>query len=149
MHRTAWRWQEEILALDLLLHGFHDPACKSVLELWRDGAIRLVVTKDLLSLYLRALRGLGLTEVILRRWVIWFTARGKCLFLRDASPEIKGYRSILEDASRRGKTCLLISKRSKEGAEGMMERTGLPWTTPDDFLHKRQTPDLGIRASML
>lgn len=75
-----------VLAPEILAKSFHDTQCRNILELWRDGAIRLVITRDLLVSYLRLLKALGIRDDILRRWTQWFTAKDKSTVFLDAKP---------------------------------------------------------------
>ncbi|MFT4586931.1 MAG: hypothetical protein ACI9VS_003209 [Candidatus Binatia bacterium] len=72
-----------VLAPDLLARSFFDPDCFRVLELWRSRRIRPVVNRDLLLRCLKLLRELGLSENLVRRWLWWFTAQTKTLYLAD------------------------------------------------------------------
>jgi hypothetical protein len=72
-----------ILAPDVLARAFVDPACKAVLDLWRDENVVPVVTWDLLQRYLRLLRKFGLSDELLRKWTMWFTARGKTVCILE------------------------------------------------------------------
>ncbi|MDX9971595.1 MAG: hypothetical protein RBU21_01255 [FCB group bacterium] len=64
-----------VLGPDVLASSFFDPASKTVLDHWRNGVVRLIVTRELLMTYLSVLRGLGLSDAQLRRWAMWFTSR--------------------------------------------------------------------------
>lgn len=63
------------LGPDVLAGSFFDADCRAVLECWRDGHMRLVVTRGLLSAYLGVLRSMGVSTPRLRRWALWFTSR--------------------------------------------------------------------------
>ncbi len=118
-----------VLAPDVIGKGFLTPACRTVLERWRDGGIRPVVTRDLLRVYLRLLRDLGVPDPILRRWVLWFSAEGKSAFLDELGPDTASILEILYDATVRGQAGVILSTHEQpNGAEGP------PWMLVDDFL---------------
>ena len=91
-----------VLAPEILAKSFHNSQCKKVLELWRDGSLRPIITRDLLIAYLRLLKALRIPDEILRRWTQWFTATSKSTVLRDANPDQQQPANLLADAAQRG-----------------------------------------------
>lgn len=61
-----------VLAPDLVVAGLFDPHAREVLNAWRDGAIKLVLSRRLLVAYLRALRKAGVPSPVLHVWALWF-----------------------------------------------------------------------------
>jgi hypothetical protein len=52
---------------------------------WRDGLIVPVVTRELLVLYLKTLRQVGLGPELVRKWSLWLTAADKTVYLEGLS----------------------------------------------------------------
>jgi hypothetical protein len=113
----------EVLAKSFLLDEYRE-----LLVQWRDGTIRLVVTRDLLVCYLRLLKRLGLPEAQLRQWSAWFTAPEKAVFLPQAIGGTGCGRDILRDAVIRGKASSVVCGMPVESADGV------PWITVSEFL---------------
>jgi hypothetical protein len=78
--------QRTVLSPEVLGRSFFDPECRKVLEYWRDGKIRLVVTRGLLERYLRLLDKLGASPELLCHWRRWFTAPEKSLYMPERDP---------------------------------------------------------------
>ena len=74
-----------VLAPDLLLRALFDPRARETLNLWRDGLIVPVVTRELLLLYLRTLRQAGVGPELVRKWSLWLTAADKTIYLEGLS----------------------------------------------------------------
>jgi len=105
-----------VLAPDVLARELVDTGCAGVLELWRDGRVRLVVTRALLEAYLRRLDGLGVPEPLLRRWALWFTAPEKVLYIEGGSPD--GDEAACLEAARLGKAEAIVSLRALPESRG-------------------------------
>jgi len=123
-----------VLGPDVLAKSFLAPSCRRILELWRDGAVRLVVSRELLAVYLRVLRGLGLGDDDLRRWALWFSAADRADLAPSAVDAAGGWRGLMDDAARQGGTatvvvCELIAP-SRDSAPGPR------WTSVEGFLSK-------------
>ncbi|MDA1275725.1 MAG: hypothetical protein O2960_17030 [Verrucomicrobia bacterium] len=81
-----------VLAPNLIGRSFFDSSSLRVLEYWRDGRITPVVNRDLLLRYLKMLRALGASDSTTRRWLWWFTAAEKTLYLKELNlPGLDGY----------------------------------------------------------
>ncbi len=98
-----------VLTPDVLAKAFHVPECKSVLESWRDGHIRLALNHELLAQYARVLRGLRIPDPIIRRWLVWFTAQDKAEFLQKQDQPVTGKPQILTDILARTRVDLVIT----------------------------------------
>ncbi len=96
-----------VLGPDVLAGSFFDVDCLAVLEWWRDGNARLVVTRGLLSAYLGVLRSMGISDGLLRRWALWFTSRDTADTHMDASaPTIT---ACLEQAAAYETCCIIVN----------------------------------------
>ena len=74
-----------VLGPDVIGKAFFNAECRRVLHVWRDGRIRLVVTPDLLRLYVGVLRRLSVPDDQIRRWLWWFTDCDKAIFVRGVA----------------------------------------------------------------
>lgn len=125
-----------VLAPGVIAKSFLVEEYRAVLEAWRDGAFRTVVTRELLVCYLQLLRNLGLPDAQLRQWTAWFTAADKSLFLPEPGTASKNSRIILQDAARRGKAIAIVaSEAPAAGASGEAN-----WISVTDFLHRWASP---------
>jgi hypothetical protein len=75
-----------VLGPDLFVAALFDPRARETLQLWRDGAILPIVTRELLVLYLRTLRQAGLDQDLIRKWSLWLTASHKTIYLENLPP---------------------------------------------------------------
>ena len=125
-----------VLAPEVLAKSLHDPHCQKVFELWRDGIIRVVVTRELLVTYLGLLKALGVPDEVLRRWAVWFTAETKSTVLLDSAPGRGGLSNSLEDAAVLGKAeAILYEMVPTSGAPSdSTGRDEVPRRTVKDFL---------------
>jgi len=74
-----------VLGPDVILAALFDAKARAILNEWRDGRIEPVLNRELLFIYLRLLRDVGINEKLLKHWTAWFTNPEKVLFL-DAAP---------------------------------------------------------------
>jgi len=120
-----------VLAPDIIAKSFLLPSCRTVLELWRDAKIQLVVTRKLLVIYLKLLRDLGIADAQLHRWAVWFTGKDKSVFLPESNSGKISLRKILHEAARLGDAEGIVSTN----AAGELPVDGnTPWVSVDDFL---------------
>ncbi len=77
-----------VLGMDVLARSFFDPQCLRVLQLWRDGQIRLLMTRPLLAQYIRILSRLNIPQELLRQWIWWFTTPEKVEVVEDLSSAV-------------------------------------------------------------
>lgn len=116
-----------VMTPDVLAKSFLDTnertggACRGVLELWRDGRIQLVVTRPLLFMYLRVLRGLGVPDKQLRRWLLWFTEPERTVALLDPEAGALRYDDVTRDAASRGAASCVVSARAGTIVAAMSE----------------------------
>jgi hypothetical protein len=73
-----------VFAPDVLIASLYDAEARTMLHQWRDGAIVPVVTRDLLLLYLRTFRQVGLGPELVRKWSLWFTGPDKAVYREDS-----------------------------------------------------------------
>lgn len=78
-----------VFAPDLPGASLFDPHALHVVEQWRDGAIKVVINRPLLMLQLKALRDMGLTPELVRRWTLWLTSPGRADYLDDPAVEAR------------------------------------------------------------
>jgi hypothetical protein len=116
-----------VVAPDVVAKSFLVPECRTVLELWRDARIQLVVTRELLVVYLKVLRDLGIPDAQLHRWAIWFTANDKTVFLSEPNFSGTSVREILHDAASRGNAEAIVSTETAPDVD-------TAWILVDDFL---------------
>jgi hypothetical protein len=90
-----------VVSPDLIVGVYFDEQCKRVLLQWRDGLVRLVLNRELLVIYLRTLREIGIAEREIRRWSTWFSSSNKVEFspqmnlMRKGGAELS--RSVAEE----------------------------------------------------
>ena len=88
-----------VLAPDLLLRALFDPRARNVLNQWRDGLIVPVVTRELLVLYLKKLRQVGLGPELVRKWSLWLTSAEKAIYLDGLSVQQSGGLSLCREVA--------------------------------------------------
>jgi len=118
-----------ILAPDVFARAFMEPASKAVLDFWRDGKVTPVITWDLLQRYLRLLRKCGLPGDALRKWTMWFTARGKTACLLEPRACEATPQEGIARAVEAGCPAAVISCFPPDEA-----CAGVPWLTPEAFV---------------
>jgi hypothetical protein len=116
-----------VVAPDVVAKSFLGPECRTVLELWRDARIQLVVTRELLVIYLKVLRDLGIPEAQLHQWAVWFTANDKSVVLSEPNAGEMTLSEILHDAARRGNAEGIVSTKTSPDVD-------TTWILVDDFL---------------
>jgi hypothetical protein len=127
-----------VLFPDLIVHALsnHEPS-RGILEQWRDGKIRAVSTRGLLERYLKALAGLGLNDVGLRRWIWWFTSPQHSIYLQrsgsDASAGGVCLCSVLAEETQ--SEVIYATPRASEWPPPPTT-TKAVWTTAEDFLKR-------------
>ena len=132
-----------VMTPDVLAKSFLDTnertggACRGVLELWRDGRIQLVVTRPLLFMYLRVLRGLGVPDKQLRRWLLWFTEPERTVALLDPEAGALRYDDVTRDAASRGTAACVVCTRT--GTTTGCLAGQVPYVTASDFLLRNAT----------
>lgn len=99
-----------VLDPSLLAEAVADPRRCGALHAWRDGRIRLVLTRRMLGHSLGLLGRLGLTEDTLRRWALWLTDPARVVLLEPSAEGISLREEYL-DAARRGRAALLLTSR--------------------------------------
>jgi hypothetical protein len=108
-----------VLAPDLFLAALFDARARETLNLWRDGLIFPVVTRELLLLYLKTLRQAGLSQELVRKWSLWLTAGGKTIYLEDFPPQqATGLALCREIASATGAELLATKASSSSATNG-------------------------------
>ena len=120
-----------VLGPDVFARSFFDETCFRVLALWRDGRVRLAVSRELLRHYLRVLRALGVPESQQRQWGQWFTAQEKALYMPAATLAGQGIGALLEDAARRMEAAWVVTVLPRPESEP--GRCGT-WASPEEFL---------------
>lgn len=98
-----------VILPEVLAKSFHDSECKVLLDWWRDGVIRPVLNHELLVLYARVLRDLGVPNPTIRRWLLWFTAVDKANYIRRDGPPRSGWHDIAVDAARTGGATSIVT----------------------------------------
>lgn len=122
--------QRAVIAPEALIRSFFDAECRSVLEYWREGRIRLVVTRSLLRRYLKLLATMGVGQDLLRRWVAWFTSLEKVVYLPEADSEGRSDAALCLEAARLGQARWIVPG-DKTGCEGKVRK--IRWVTPSGF----------------
>lgn len=125
-----------VVGPDVVAKSFLDPGCRTVLELWRDGKIQLVITRDLLFAYFRLLRSLNIPDAQLRCWIRWFTARGRSVLFSESASSERDHHEILCDAACRGEANVIVSTRVMDPQTGEKVPTdeNISWLTVNEFL---------------
>ena len=122
---------------DLVGAALVDSFCGEVLEQWRDGQLLPVVNRSLLMSYFRLLRGLGGTEVLIRRWGWWFTSRDHALFQPgETSTAVNGMRQC-EELARAGQAEWIICSGRKFYPAPKEPSDGASWITAEAFVERR------------
>ena len=116
-----------VVAPDVVAKSFLVPECRTVLELWRDARIQLVVTRELLVIYLKVLRDLGIPDAQLHRWAVWFTAKDKSVFFPESNSSEMTLRETLHEAARLGNAEAIVSTETSPDVDAT-------WILVDDFL---------------
>lgn len=120
-----------ILGPDVLARAFTDDACRRMLFEWRDGRILPVVTRPLLRYYLRVLRGLGLSDRQLRRWVMWFTADSKVVHATTTEDETPpGMSAHMASTSKATGWTMVVTRLSRPSTLA----GAISWQTPEELL---------------
>jgi len=127
---TESQEQRAVIAPEALIRSFFDAECRSVLEYWRDGRIRLVVTRSLLKRYLTLLATMGVGQDRLRRWIVWFTSPEKAVYLPEADSEGGSDAVLCLEAARLGQARWIVPG-DKTGREGKGRK--IRWVTPSGF----------------
>ena len=65
---------------DILLAALFDPRAREILNEWRDGKIVVVVNRELLLAYVKALHQAGLGPDLIRKWSLWFTSPTRAIY---------------------------------------------------------------------
>jgi hypothetical protein len=98
-----------VILPEVLAKSFHDSECKALLDWWRDGVIRPVLNHELLVLYARVLRDLGVPDTVIRRWLLWLTAVDKSIYIRRDGPPLSGWYDIAVDAAQIGGATSIVT----------------------------------------
>lgn len=98
-----------VIMPDILAKAFHDPDCKALLDWWRDGKVRPVLNHELLVQYARVLRDIGVSDGVLRRWLIWFTTADKAEYVRLDRAPMTGWFDIIFDAAQSGRAKTIVT----------------------------------------
>jgi len=108
-----------IFAPDLIGASFIDADARKVVELWRNGAFKVVMNRELLVLHIKVLGQLGLSAELIRRWTLWLTVPERALFFPDICSNRASAIEICELLARETKTSRIVSAyvkaESKEG----------------------------------
>lgn len=116
---TGAKIWEAVIEPEVLAFSFSRPDCQRVLECWRDGRFRIVVTRDMLRRYINLLSCLGASEPILKKWILWFTHPEKSRFIES---EIEG---------------IVISLHPPENAGGAQDT--LQYMSPQQFVDQLES----------
>jgi hypothetical protein len=122
--------QRAVIAPEALIRSFFDGEHRSVLEYWRAGRIRLVVTRSLLKRYLTLLVNMGVGQDLLRRWIAWFTSPEKAVYLPEADSEGGSDAALCLEAARWGQARWIVPG---EKAGGRGKGGKIRWVTPAGF----------------
>ena len=99
-----------VIGPGVFARSFFVGECHDVLQRWRNGKIRPVVTRDLLAAYVRVFRALGLPDVQLRKWLYWFTSKETSDFLPEpAHSQDAPLPRLLFDAAQRGHAEFIVT----------------------------------------
>jgi len=125
-----------VLAPDVIGCGFSEAHCGAILNLWRDGRLRPIVNRALLLRYLKLLRGLGLSELMIRRWGWWFSSNAKVLFLPESTPPGWNGAALCAGLARAGEARWILcrSRPSSLPAPEPGQEEPVPWMTVDEHL---------------
>ena len=125
-----------VLTPEMLGRSLFDPACRQVLESWRDGRVRLVVTRSLLERYLRLLGRMGLSRELLRWWMWWFTSPERAEYLAEMGSPGRSDGELCAEAARLGRTRWIVASSGKEhdGVQRAAKRRTVRLMTLPGFL---------------
>jgi hypothetical protein len=116
-----------VLAPDVILAGLFDPQAREVLNAWRDGAIKLVLSRRLLVAYLRALRKAGAPAGVLRGWALWFHEPGRAELAAMGDATEGSLAAHCSALARIGKGKAVICWRRPETPEATDWKTAGEW----------------------
>lgn len=121
-----------VLAPDVPVRGIYSPDCRRILELWRDGVLRPVVSSTLLRFYSKLLVEVGVPRDVLRNWLLWFTSPQRSLFLKQVGEEEADWRADCETAARLGHAeAVIVGSTARCNTE-----TPEHWLTAKEFLDR-------------
>ena len=111
-----------VLAPDLLIAALFVAKARAVLNEWRDGRIRPVLNRELLFVYLRLLREIGLNEKLLQDWTAWFTNPEKVFFVDGQNHAARPVRELCIELASGREGCEVIGFNGFAGAP-----SGVKW----------------------
>ena len=117
-----------IFAPDLIGAAFVDSNARKIVELWRDGALKIVTNRELIALHLRCLKNLGLSPALLSRWALWLSDSSKAVFDSDLTFQTNSEIAICESLAELTGTERIIAWRFP------VEAPPARWTTAGKFL---------------
>ena len=108
-----------VLGPDVLARSFFCPHCYGVMQMWRNGEVRLVVTRALVLEYLKILSRMGIPHEQIRKWAWWFTSPDKVDFVEVAPDVEAGSASIAEQAARIGRAQGIVTAIDHRPIDGI------------------------------
>lgn len=123
---------------DVLGLSVRDPDCRQILEGWRDGTLRWVVSRWLLVRYLRLLGRLGLSPQLLRWWGWWLSSPAKVDYVDDAGVGSDPLRICLDLAHRSGAEAIVCA-RTPAGLDRLSEAEVRCWVRASDFIRSPES----------
>jgi hypothetical protein len=125
-----------VFAPDVIGKSFQEPDCVKLMHRWRDGIIQPVVNADLLRRYFKLLKGMGLSEELVRRWGWWLTASEKSHFLESVRfSELNGQALCAQVALQAGARCVLYAVVCDSRFPALTEiGRPVPWVRVNEFL---------------
>lgn len=117
-----------LLLPEAFARGVFDPQSRPLLELWRDGKIRLVVNRWLVVRYLKALAACGVPSRLIRWWAWWLTNETKVSYQAHVADSTDPSRIVSELAATPGLSAVIGMDRSlwAEGQSGPSSPPRLP-----------------------
>lgn len=128
-----------VIGPDVIVRSFFCPANRRILNLWRDGRLRPVVSQALLQETVRILRAVNLPDGLVRQWALWLTAEDHTFFLRgDLHDTHESMVATLLAAAARAETSVVVTRCHPPSSEqdSMNRGAHLVWMTPEEFLSR-------------
>lgn len=140
--------EKVVLAPDMLAKCLFDPTCVQVFHYWRDGQICLVLTRDLLQRYIKVLNRFGIPYSTIRRWILWFTAPEKVVYLAQELPaEISTVELCIKVAMLGQARFIIAASEALCDEKELTDVNQVRWLTPAGYIACREKELHNLRNS--